>query len=89
VQAASFSDVREIIHNRCVACHSIKPTHPTAPVPAAGVTLDSPREIAVWSQRIYDRVVVTKTMPLANLTEMTDEERATVSRWYSGGAHTN
>ena len=84
--AASFADVREIIQSRCVACHSVRPTHPTAPVPAAGVTLDSPREISVWAPRIFDRTVVTRTMPLANLTQMTDAERSAISRWYASGA---
>ena len=85
----SFAEVHRIIEARCVACHSIKPTHPTAPVAAAGVALDSPREIDVWSRRIFERVVVTKTMPLANLTEMTDEERAVLERWYATRTHTD
>ena len=84
--ATSFADVREIIQSRCVACHSVRPTHPTAPVPAAGVTLDQPREISVWAPRIFDRTVVTRTMPLANLTHMTDAERSVISRWYASGA---
>jgi len=28
-------------------------------------------------------------MPLANLTGMTDEERALIARWYAGGAPTD
>jgi len=85
-QDVSFAEVDRIIYARCVTCHSATPTHPTTPVAAAGVALDTPREIKAWSPRIFDRVVVTKTMPLANLTGMTDEERAVVERWYAGGA---
>lgn len=85
----SFADVQGIIKARCVACHSATPTHPTAPVAAAGVKLDSPRDIAVWAPRIFERSVVTKTMPLANLTAMTDQERSVLERWYAGGAHTD
>ncbi len=48
--------------------------------------LDQPREISVWAPRIFDRTVVTRTMPLANLTEMTDAERSAISRWYASGA---
>jgi uncharacterized membrane protein len=84
---ASFAQVSQIIHARCVTCHSAAPTHPTAPTTAAGVAFDTPRAIKVWSQRIFDRVVVTKTMPLANLTGMTDDERAAIERWYAAGAH--
>ncbi len=75
-----------MIQARCVACHSASPTHPTAPVAAAGVMLDTPREVAAWAARIHERAVVTRTMPLANLTGMTDEERALLGRWYAAGA---
>ena len=34
------------------------------------------------------RAVVTKTMPLGNLTGMTDEERATLGAWIAQGART-
>ena len=57
-------------------------------MPAAGVILDSPRDISAWAAQIYDRSVVTQTMPLANLTQMTDEERIVLARWFAGGAHT-
>jgi len=84
--AASFSEVRHIIAARCIACHSVTPTHPTAPIPAAGVTLDTEREIGVWAPRIFERVVISKTMPFANMTGMTDQERSVIERWYAAGA---
>ena len=87
-QEVQFAQVREIVAARCVACHSATPTHPTAPVPAAGVKFDTAREIGAWAPRIFDRVVVTKTMPFANMTGMTEGERRAVELWYAGGAHT-
>jgi uncharacterized membrane protein len=84
---ASFEDVHRIIEARCVACHSAHPTHPTAPVAPLGVMFDTPRDILVRAPRIYERVVTTQTMPLANLTQMTPEERATIATWYAHGAH--
>jgi uncharacterized membrane protein len=69
-----------------VTCHSAAPDHPTAPVAAAGVAFDTPREIKAWAPRIHERAVATRTMPLANLTGMTEEERALIARWYAGGA---
>jgi uncharacterized membrane protein len=84
--AASFEDVHRIIMARCVTCHSAHPTHPTAPVAAAGVMFDTPRDILVRAPRIFERVVLTQTMPLANLTQMTPEERATIATWYAHGA---
>jgi uncharacterized membrane protein len=81
----SFEDVHRIVQARCTLCHSVNATHPLAAAGAA-VKLDTSREIQTWAPRIFERVVVTKTMPLANLTEMTDEERAAIQSWYSGGA---
>ena len=48
--------------------------------------LDTQRDILVRAPRIFERVVVTQTMPLANLTLMTTEERATIASWYAHGA---
>ena len=81
----TFDDVHRIIEARCVLCHSVNATHPTAPA-AAIAKFDTTREIATWAPRIFERVVVTKTMPLANLTAMTDEERAAIQTWYGAGA---
>jgi uncharacterized membrane protein len=88
-QEVSFARVNRIIQARCVTCHSAAPDHPTAPVAAAGVAFDTPREIKAWAPRIHERAVATRTMPLANLTGMTDEERAAIARWYAGGAPTD
>jgi uncharacterized membrane protein len=87
--AVDYAEVHRIIHARCINCHSATPTHPTAPVAAAGVTLDTPREIGAWAARIHERAVVTGTMPLANLTGMTAAERELIGRWYAGGARTD
>ncbi len=85
-EVPAFTEVRRIIQQRCATCHSSTPTHVTAPVPAAGVIFDTEQDIGAWAQRIYDRTVVNPTMPLANLTEMTEEERRIIGAWYAGGA---
>ena len=82
----AFADVRAILEERCVPCHSSTPTHPMTQVAAAGVAFDTPPEIANWAARINERVVVTRTMPLANTTGMTEEERDVVARWFEAGA---
>ena len=38
------------------------------------------------ADRIFARAVVTRTMPLANNTGMTEEERDLLGRWVSQGA---
>lgn len=85
-RTATFADANRVIQARCVACHSASPTHPSTPVAAAGVMLDTPREIAAWAARIHERAVVTRTMPLANLTGMTEEERTLLAGWFAAGA---
>ena len=86
VDPVSFPQLKQVIVQRCNICHSAEPNHPTAPVAPNGVMFDTPEQIRQWAQRIHDRTVTTRTMPLANLTQMTVEERRLVDRWYSAGA---
>lgn len=86
VEPVSFSQLQHVIVQRCNICHSAEPDHPTAPVAPNGVMFDTPEQIRQWAQRIHDRTVSNRTMPLANLTQMTDEERRLVDRWYMAGA---
>ena len=50
--------------------------------------LHTPELIAANAQKIYEQVVVTKVMPIGNLTGMTDDERATLAAWIAAGAPT-
>ena len=86
--AATFTQVRSVVQQRCAPCHSSSPTHPMTSVAAAGVAFDSPREIEAWAPRIYERAVVTRTMPLGNATNMTDAERDMLAQWFADGART-
>jgi uncharacterized membrane protein len=88
--APAFVAVRAVILQRCLPCHSRFPSDPTfgavpAP-PAAGVAFDTPESIARFAERIRVRAVETQTMPLANRTGMTPEERALLARWIAAGA---
>ncbi len=83
----TFSDVRHVIDQRCVACHSAHPSDMTfGGVPPMGVIFDTPEQIEMRAQRIYQRAVLIKTMPFANKTNMTDEERSIIARWIGQGA---
>ena len=86
MESVSFGELRQVIIQRCNICHSSEPDHPTAPVAPNGVMFDTPDQIRQWAQRIHDRTVTNRTMPLANLTQMTDEERQLVDQWYKTGA---
>jgi uncharacterized membrane protein len=86
--AAQFTQVKTIVDQRCVACHSAHPTQPGFATAPAGVMLDSPDLVAQHAARIYQQAVQLKAMPLANLTNMTDAERAQVGAWFEAGART-
>jgi uncharacterized membrane protein len=82
----NFNRVRGIIGERCVACHSPAPTFAGITATPAGVLLSSPADILANSQRVYQQVIVTRIMPLGNVTGMTEQERAVIAAWIKGGA---
>jgi uncharacterized membrane protein len=84
--AVSFAEVQSIVQTRCVTCHAVKPTHPSFPEPPGGVALDDPARIRSFAPRIMERAVVTQSMPLGNLTGMTDAERVTLGAWIAQGS---
>ena len=86
---AQFAAVQGIIAQRCVSCHAAHPTQPGFAAAPAGVALDNAQGIRQNAARIYQQAVQLKAMPLANMTNMTDAERAQVAAWFEGGARTN
>jgi uncharacterized membrane protein len=84
--AVTIEQVRAIIGQRCITCHAAVPTFPGLAQSPAGVVLESPTLLAQHAQRIYQQVVATRTMPLGNVTEMTDHERAVIAAWVVDGA---
>jgi uncharacterized membrane protein len=86
---AQFAQVQGIIRQRCVSCHAAHPTQAGFATAPAGVMLDDPHGISQNAARIYQQAVQLKAMPLANMTNMTDAERAQVAAWFESGARTN
>ncbi len=84
--AVNFNRVRSVIAQRCVACHSPAPTYPGITVTPAGVMLHTPADILLNAQRVYQQAVVTRIMPLGNVTQITDQERAVLAAWVQAGA---
>jgi uncharacterized membrane protein len=81
-----FSEVNAIIEKRCVSCHSSKPTDDVYKAPPNGVMYDTPDDIAKKKDLIMQRVVVTKTMPQNNKTNITQKERDIIRCWIEQGA---
>ncbi|MBB3212548.1 putative membrane protein [Herbaspirillum sp. Sphag1AN] len=82
--SVSFAQVQQVIQTRCIQCHAAKPT--LMPVPGKGIILDNQDGILQHAQDIYQQVVVQKAMPLGNMTNITDEERALIGKWFEQGA---
>jgi len=83
-----FARVQAIVAQRCVSCHAAHPTQPGFASAPAGVMLDDAHGIAQNAPRIYQQAVQLKAMPLANMTNMTDAERAEIGAWFEAGAPT-
>ncbi len=87
-EKVAFTKVRNVIKERCASCHSASPTQPGFTAPPLGYAFDTPEQIATQAAKIHE-TVATKTMPIGNLTNMTDEERALITSWFVQGGKTN
>jgi uncharacterized membrane protein len=85
-QKVSFAEVNTIITNRCMQCHSSKPTDDVYTAPPNGVVYDVPQNIVNLKDKIMQRVVLTKSMPQNNKTNMTPAERDLIRCWIEQGA---
>jgi uncharacterized membrane protein len=78
-QAATFVQVKSVIDQHCLSCHG-------AQVQMKSVRLDTPANIKLNAQNVYQQVSVTQQMPMNNATGITPEERQLVASWYLAGA---
>ena len=84
--AVSFAQVQSIVAQRCAPCHAERPTQAGFATAPMDVKLDTPDRVVASAQQIYEQAVVTRTMPIGNLTGMTDDERGLVAGWIAAGA---
>ncbi|RYY99948.1 MAG: hypothetical protein EOO11_03275 [Chitinophagaceae bacterium] len=73
--------VQGIVQQRCMTCHSTRPTDDVFTAPPNGVVFESPQDLLRLKDKVLQRVVVTKTMPQNNKTGMTEEERNQIRCW--------
>jgi uncharacterized membrane protein len=84
-----LANMRLVVAQRCQPCHSQQPTDKTFAAPPQGVTFDTVEQMRLRAARMKVRAVDTKTMPFANKTGMTDEEREVIAQWVSAGSPTD
>ena len=85
----TFADIRPIVDRRCHVCHAARPQFPGFAEAPKGIKFDSPAQIRILSGQIYAQAVKTHTMPLNNVTQITDEERQKLAAWITAGAKLN
>lgn len=78
----NLTAVHSIVSARCATCHADVPTQPGFASPPNGIVFNSEADTQAQAQVIYQQAVVTKAMPIGNLTGMTDEERAAIDVWF-------
>ncbi|MGV8805172.1 MAG: urate hydroxylase PuuD [Polaromonas sp.] len=78
----SFAEVKSVIDQRCVLCHN-------AQLQSKGVALHTPELIKQNAQNVYQQAAVLKIMPMNNATQITEDERGLIKRWFEAGASVN
>ena len=69
-----------IMRLRCIQCHAANPTQPGFASAPSGIALETAQDVLLHPALIK-QVVASKYMPLGNMTQMTDAERAAIARW--------
>ena len=82
----TFAEAYDIVAKRCVSCHAAKPSDENFDKPPKNVAFDTAEQIRDQAPKIRAVAVLTRTMPVGNETEMTDEERRVLGRWIAEGA---
>jgi uncharacterized membrane protein len=77
--AVRFAQVQAVVQQRCVLCHN-------AQVQQKNVALHTPELLHQHALAVYQQAAVLKLMPMNNATQITDDERALIRRWYEAGA---
>ncbi|MFK7855061.1 MAG: urate hydroxylase PuuD [Granulosicoccus sp.] len=81
-ESVDISIVQNIISERCSSCHARAPTQPGFTAAPLGIVFDTREDIVRQAALIHQQTVVTKAMPIGNLTGITDEERSLIDQWY-------
>jgi uncharacterized membrane protein len=77
--------VQLIVDRRCVPCHAERPSEAGFNAPPNGIVLQNIDQVLAHLPQVQQQLAM-RTMPLGNLTGMTDDERATLLMWIGHGA---
>jgi uncharacterized membrane protein len=82
VASAHFPAVRDTVLGRCSMCHAREPSYEGIYHAPKGVMLDTEAGIAEQAREIYLQAGRSHAMPPANVTHITDKERALLVAWF-------
>lgn len=82
IASTHFPAVRDTVMGRCAMCHASEPFYDGIYHAPKGVVLDTDEAIASHAREIYLQAGKSHAMPPANVTQMTEEERALLTAWF-------
>jgi len=77
-----LSEIHEIVNQRCTSCHARAPKQPGFQTAPKGIVLETEDDVIRLAASIYQQTVVTKVMPIGNLTSITELERQKIGQWF-------
>ena len=77
----TFAEVKTVIDQRCTMCHN-------AQLQNKNIALHTPELIRQHAQAVFQQASVLKLMPMNNATQITEDERTLIKRWFEAGAPT-
>ncbi len=83
--SGEVAQVQQIVQMRCVPCHAARPTQAGFSAAPNGVVLQTLDQLLAHLPEVQQQLAA-RTMPLGNLTGMTDQERAAMLMWIGHGA---
>ena len=84
IASAHFPAVRDTVLGRCSMCHAEEPVYEGIFHAPKGVLLDTDERIAEHAREIYIQAGRAHAMPPANVSHITDQERALLVAWFEG-----
>jgi uncharacterized membrane protein len=85
-QDVTLAQVRPVIEGKCTVCHAAQPSYPGFAAAPKGIALQTDEQMRQHAKTIYEQTVRLKAMPMGNVTQITDAERALIAAWVEQGA---
>ena len=77
--AIGYAQIQPVIAQRCYGCHGQS-------MQMKNIRLDSAALLAQNAQAVYQQTVVLRAMPINNATQITEDERLLIKKWFEDGA---